>query len=127
MKIKKLLLLVLVLSACGNKNDIPKGILKPEKMQLVLFDVIRAENFVFDYVTKDSSKKAEAELVKLQQKVFAIHKISRSDFYTSYDFYKAHPGIMEPMLDSLINSTTRNKYQRTMGRPSTVKDSSKVE
>lgn len=125
MRLKKIFVFVIVLASCGSKNDIPKGVLKPEKMQLVLFDMIRADNFVFDYVTKDSSKKTEVELAKLQQKVFSIHKISRADYYKSYEFYKVHPNIMEPMLDSLINSTTRNKYQRTMGRPAAIKDSSK--
>ena len=125
MRLKKIFVFVIVLASCGSKNDIPKGVLKPEKMQLVLFDMIRADNFVFDYVTKDSSKKTEVELAKLQQKVFEIYKISRADYYKSFEFYKAHPNIMEPMLDSLINSTTRNKYQRTMGRPAAIKDSSK--
>ncbi len=125
MRLKKLLVFVVLLASCSSKNDIPKGVLKPEKMQLVLFDMIRADNFAFDYITKDTSKKPEAELAKLQQKVFAIHKISRTDFYKSYEFYKAHPNIMEPMLDSMINSTTRNKYQRTMGRPAAIKDSLK--
>lgn len=126
MRLKKVFVFVMLLASCGSKNDIPKGVMKPEKMQLVLFDMIRADNFAFDFITKDSSKKPEAELVKLQQKVFAIHKISRDDFYKSYEFYKAHPNIMEPMLDSMINSTNRNKYQRTMGRPAAIKDSSKV-
>jgi len=125
MRLKKIFAFVIILASCGSKNDIPKGVLKPEKMQLVLFDMIRADNFVFDYVTKDSSKKTEIELEKLQQKVFVIYKISRADYYKSYEFYKAHPNIMEPMLDSLINSTTRNKYQRTIGRPAAIKDSSK--
>ncbi len=125
MRLKKIFVFVIVLASCGSKNDIPKGVLKPEKMQLVLFDMIRADNFVFDYVTKDSSKKTEVELAKLQQKVFEIYKISRADYYKSFEFYKAHPNIMEPMLDSLINSTTRNKYQRTMGRPAAIKDSTK--
>jgi hypothetical protein len=105
----------------------PKGVLKPVKMQAVLFDIIRADNFVFQYVTKDSSKKPEAELAKLQQQIFAVHKISRADYYKSYEYYKAHPDIMEPMLDSLINITTRDKYKNTMGRSKPLKDSLKVE
>lgn len=126
MNVKKMLLFTaVILFSCGSKNDIPDGIIKPVKMQTVLFDVIRADNFVFQYITKDSSKKPETELAKLQQQIFAVHKISRADFYKSYEFYKAHPDLMEPMLDSMINITTRNKYQKTMGRPKQPADSLK--
>jgi len=127
MSVKKLFLFaVVILLSCESKNDIPKGIMKPAKMQLVLFDIIRADNFVFDYVKKDSSKKPEAALAILQQKIFAEHKISRDDFYNSYEFYQKHPDIMEPMLDSLINITTRFKYQRTKGLPKLSKDFLKI-
>jgi hypothetical protein len=128
MSVKKMLLAAtVILFSCRSKNNIPDGVIKPAKMQVVLFDVIRADNFVFQYVTKDSSKKPEAELAKLQQQIFAVHKISRADYYKSYEFYKAHPDIMQPMLDSLINITTRNKYKNTMGHTTPLKDSLKVE
>jgi Domain of unknown function (DUF4296) len=49
----------------------------------------------------------------LQQKIFAVHKISKEEFYKSYEFYKTHPNIMQPMLDSLISKATREKYVDT--------------
>jgi hypothetical protein len=52
----------------------------------------------------------------LLQQVFAVHKVSKETFYESYDFYKAHPALMQPMLDSLINKITRDKYINTQSR-----------
>jgi hypothetical protein len=127
MKMKKwLVVLSVFLFSCGNKNEIPSGILKPAKMQLVLWDVLRADNFVFEFVTRDTSKKLQTELAKLQQQIFAVHKISKEEFYKSFDFYKSHPDIMQPVLDSIINIATRNKYQNTRGKFNSLKDSSKV-
>lgn len=107
------------LFSCGNKNAVPSGILKPAKMQAVLWDVLRADVFTNDFIKKDSTKKPEQELAKLQQQIFAIHKVSKEEFYKSYEYYKMHPEIMQPMLDSMINKRTRDKYAETKGKPST--------
>ncbi|GAB2835291.1 DUF4296 domain-containing protein [Ferruginibacter profundus] len=117
MTLKNIVLLsVLFLSSCGNKNEIPKGILKPAKMQTVLWDVLRADAFTFNFITRDSSKKPEAENVKLQQQIFTVHKVSRDEFYKSYEFYKTHPELMQTILDSMINKATRDKFIDTRGK-----------
>jgi Domain of unknown function (DUF4296) len=107
------LICIVFLFSCGDKNDIPSGIIKPVKMQKVLFDVLRAEAFVFDFVKKDSAKNLEAESAKLQQQIFAVHKITKEEFYKSYNFYKTHPDLMQPLLDSMISTATRDKYMKT--------------
>lgn len=124
--LKRIFLIALVfLLSCGDKNTVPKGILKPAKMQLVLWDMLRADNFVFEFVSRDSAKKPEEELAKLQRQIFAVHKISKEEFYKSYDFYKSHPDIMQPMLDSMINIKTRKKYEETRGKTKALLDSVK--
>jgi hypothetical protein len=111
---------IVFLFSCGDKNDLPSGIIKPAKMQRVLFDVLRADAFVFEFVKKDSTKNQEAESVQLQQQIFTVHKVSREEFYKSYDFYKAHPDLMQPLLDSMINKANRDKYVNTrLGNSST--------
>ncbi len=118
MTVKRIALIsAFFLFSCGNKNPIPSGILKPAKMQAVLWDVLRADVFTFDFVQKDSTKKPEQELVKLQQQIFAIHKISKDEFYKSYEYYKEHPEIMQPVLDSMINKKTRDKFIETKAKP----------
>ena len=64
--INKLLLFlvagVLVAGSCGKKNKIPADILPPEKMEIVLRDMMRADQFLSDFVlNRDTSKKKEPE------------------------------------------------------------------
>jgi len=113
---KMVLATVVFLLSCNNKNTIPKEILKPDKMQAVLWDVLRVDAFTFDFIKRDTTKKPEAENVRLLQKVFTTHKVSKEEFYKSYDFYKEHPALMQPILDSLINKATRDKYINTKGK-----------
>jgi len=104
------------LFSCGDKQAVPRGILKPAIMQKVMWDVLRADAFTFDFIKRDSSKRPEAENVKLQQQIFAIHKVSKEEFYKSYNFYKRHPDLMQPLLDSMINKATRDKMINTRAK-----------
>ena len=104
-----LLFVLVIINSCGNNGKTPSGILKPEKMQAVLWDVIKAEAFTNDFIKKDSSKNAAAENLKLQQQIFAIHQVSKNDFYKSYDYYKTNTPVFRVMLDSMIVQAGRNK------------------
>ncbi len=121
MKIFFATLFTVTFISCNSKNDIPSGILKPAKMQLVLWDVLEADAFVNNFVSKDSSKVLAIESVKLQKDIFTIHKITKDEFFNSYNFYKANPSLIQPLLDSLINKATREKYSITKGFRDTLK------
>jgi hypothetical protein len=100
-----------LLTSCVNKSDPPPGILKPEKMQAVLWDVIRADAFTSEFIKKDSAKNAVAENLKLQQQIFAIHKITKTEFYSSYDYYKKSTSVFKAMLDSMIAKSERSNFK----------------
>jgi hypothetical protein len=117
MKISILFICLALLSSCGNKDKLPSGVLKPEKMQAVLWDVIKADVFTTDFIKKDTSKNATAENLKLQQQIFAIHKITRADFYTSYDYYKTNTAVFKKVIDSMIAVAERNKNDTTKKHP----------
>ncbi len=124
MRLKKIVFIAaLFLFSCGNENEIPKGILKPAKMQIVLWDILREDAFTNDFIKKDSAKKPEAESVKLQQRIFAMHKVTKEEFYDSYKFYLNHTELLQPLLDSMIAKAEKNKYSDTKGKPTTLPDS----
>ena len=102
-----------LVGSCTNKDKMPDGILKPEKMQAVLWDVIKADVFTTDFIKKDTAKNAAAENLKLQQQIFAIHKISKTDFDNSYDYYKSNTEVFKKIVDSMIARAERNKYTNT--------------
>ncbi len=109
MKIIILFIGLALMNSCGNKDQLPAGVLKPEKMQAVLWDVIKADVFTTDFIKKDSSKNATAENLKLQQQIFAIHKITKADFYTSYDYYKTNTVEFKKIIDSMVTQAERKK------------------
>ena len=102
-----------LIGSCSNKEKIPDGILKPEKMNAVLWDVIKADVFTAEFIKKDSTKNAAAENLKLQQQIFAIHKISKADFYNSYDYYKSNTVVFKKIVDSMIAQAERKKIFNT--------------
>ncbi len=103
------LALSLILISCGNKNSIPIGILKPDKMRGVLWDIIRADAVTTQQLRTNISIIATEENVKLQKQIFAIHEITKEDFYKSFDYYRSHPSLMKVLLDSVVNKANRER------------------
>ena len=110
---------------CTNSNGGKfSGLLSKSEMQAVLWDVIGADVFTDQFVKKDSSKNASLENMKLQNKIFAIHKVSKENFYKSYDYYMLHPEDMKIILDSMTASAERdrskmlqNQYNKNPSNP----------
>lgn len=98
-----------LLMSCGNNDQLPAVILKPEKMQAVLWDVIKANAFTTEFIKKDSAKDDVEENLKLQMQIFAMHKVTKADFYSSYSYYKSHTPLFLKMLDSMVTQAERNK------------------
>lgn len=94
--------LIVLLAACGNKNRIPSGVLQPRQMEAVLWDLMRADQFLADYVfSKDTSKKQDQESIRMYTQIFRTHNISKETFQKSFEFYQHHPALMNPILDSI--------------------------
>ena len=92
---------------CKNKEMIPENVLPPPKMQAVLWDMMRADQFLSDYIlNKDTSLKKETESIKLYQQVLAINHVSKEKFQTSFAFYQSHPSFLKTIMDSIANTTT---------------------
>lgn len=116
-----LLLLVFTLVCCSSKNDVPRGIIPPDKMQLIIFDLLKADEFVNSFVIKDTSLNRNAEVMKLYQQVFTVHQVERDEFYKSYQYYQAHPDKSKMLIDSLTARQTR--LQNPPPTPTLKKDS----
>ena len=110
------LLLLLVLVSCTGRKRIPKGVLPPDKMEKVLYDVLLAEGYAESYLYADSSMTKEAWMNKEMDKVLAIHKVSQETFMKSYDFYKDRPDMLKVIADTMNAKSQRNRekvYDRT--------------
>lgn len=108
--------------ACADKDKLPKGVLPKQQMREVMWDMIRAGEFLNGFVfNKDSSLNKIAESEKWYEKIYQLHKISKAEFEKSYAYYNGRPALMKEILDSLAK---RQVYVKPVVRDSTaVKDS----
>jgi hypothetical protein len=91
-----------LMQACSKKDKLPQGVLPKEKMREIMWDMIRAGEFLQSYVLpKDSTINKAAEHQKWYNKIYEIHKTNKAAFEKSYTYYKAHPLLMKEMLDTL--------------------------
>jgi hypothetical protein len=87
--------------SCGD-NALPRGVLPKEKMEVVLWDMIQADQYYREYALRDSVKRNVNQVrYELYEKVFQMHKIGRATFDKSYAYYASHPKLMEEVFDSL--------------------------
>lgn len=94
--------LLIFTAGCGKKDKIPGDVLPQKKMQAVLWDMMRVDQFLADYVlNKDSSKNKTTESLLYYKQVFAIHKISKEEFQHSFAYYKTHPVLLKTIMDSI--------------------------
>ena len=78
-------------------------------MQELLWDYLRADVYTTDYIATDSTKNAAAESIALQKYVFKKHKVTKEQFYTSYQYYLKHPALMVNILDSMLAIQNRKE------------------
>ena len=98
---------LLIIAGCKNKNRIPADILPQKKMQAILWDMMRADQFLSDFVlNKDTGLDKRTESIKLYSRVFALHHTSMEEYERSFSFYKTHPALLKVIMDSL--STEKN-------------------
>ncbi len=115
-------LLIFILTAffsCAGKNDLPSDIIAPKKMQEVFWDYIMADVYATEFLKKDSNINVTIENIKLQEKIFKLHKTTREDFYRSYTWYSNHKELMTIMIDSMIKGKQReiNKVKPVVLKP----------
>lgn len=116
-----------LMQACSNKDALPEGVLPKPKMREIMWDMIRAGEFLQSYVLyKDSTIDKVAEHQKWYDKIYEIHKTNKAAFEKSYTYYKAHPLLMKEMLDTLArrNVTRPGVFNRPAKDSSVVKKDS---
>lgn len=107
--------------SCSGKNKVPAGILPQQEMGAVLWDLIRADEYIINFILKDSFHKKKHESIKLYEQVFKIHDINKDEFQKSLTFYKNHPGLLQSLLDTLESRKKREAEKTTSSYMDTLK------
>jgi hypothetical protein len=99
-KLHWLILYLVFIVACSEQR--PADVLPEDKMREVMWDMIKAGEFLDGYVFgRDSIKNKAALATDWNNKVYELHRITKDQFDKSYTYYKGHPALMKGILDSL--------------------------
>jgi hypothetical protein len=102
-------LAALLMCGCDGNGNMPNNVLKPDKMQDVMWDIVRADVFASEFIKADSSKDLLKENLQLQKKIFELNKTSREQYYTSFEYYKSKPELMRQLLDTMVARVNRGR------------------
>ena len=100
--------LLVIIAGCSS-SPVPRGILPPETMQHVMYDLIRIVEFINGFVVKDSLVNIKKKRSELYEQAFRVNKTNRKQFYSSYKYYQQHPDIQKGLYDSLYENINRKK------------------
>ena len=106
--------------SCVEKDKLPANVLSKNKMQSVLWDLLRADEFVVNNSTKDSALNIRDKSIELYDQVFRIHNITRDEFQKSLDYYQTRPDLLKVILDSISNQG-RLVVESQYNRPDSIK------
>ena len=70
-------------------------------MRKIMWDLIRADAYVTNFIMKDSAKNQKEESVALYEKIFDIHSTTKEAFQKSLTFYQGRPDLFKAISDSL--------------------------
>ena len=101
MKFAPFIILVILLFGCIKDNKIPKDVIPQNQMSKIMWDLMRADAYVVDFVMKDSTCDKKAESASLYEKIFDIHSTTRETFKKSLAFYQSRPDLFKAISDSL--------------------------
>src|SRR5688572_27577980 len=90
-----LFLSIVFIIFCTKRTNIPSGIIKPQEMQNIFWDMIRGDILAQEIIKNDSTKNLKTESFAITEKIFSIHKIGRAKFEESIAFYEKHPGLVK--------------------------------
>ncbi|RZJ81160.1 MAG: DUF4296 domain-containing protein [Flavobacterium sp.] len=88
--------MITLLYAC--KPGIPKDVLQPDKMRLVLLDVHLVDGYITGFTNQDSSKKVAATFYKAIYKKFGTDS---AQYNRSLDYYYTKPALFKQIYDSV--------------------------
>ena len=100
---KFFLFIILIISnfACIRDNKVPKDVIPQNQMRKIMWDLMRADAYVTDFIVKDSIRDKKAESAKLYEKIFEIHATTQETFKKSLAFYQSRPDLFKVVSDSL--------------------------
>ena len=104
---------------CSDKEKKDNSILSEKQVSEIMWDLMLADQYVQDFVIKDSSKNKKDESVKLYEEIFLLHHTTHEQFEKSRKYYESDPVHFRPIIDSLAKKQNPVKPNMPAIRPDT--------
>lgn len=101
-------LLTALLVACTD-SPVPSGIIPPQKMETIIWQLMQSDEYANSRITRDSIKISSTEKMRLYNKVFDLNGTSLEAFKKIYKYYMEHPGITRLVFDSIAARAGRQR------------------
>jgi len=89
----------------------PKNVLPVSTMKVVMFDMLKADEWYARKLAGDTLMLRIKDDIPLYEQVFAIHKLTKKEFFDSYHYYEAHPIAYKELIDSLETYANKQKLK----------------
>jgi hypothetical protein len=109
-KSTSLLFLVICLLALACTSS-PKNVLPVNTMKVVMFDMLKADDWYARIIVGDTLMQKVKEDIPLYEQVFAVHKLTKKQFFDSYHYYESHPVAYKELVDSLESYANNQKLK----------------
>jgi len=110
--IKSSSILVIIVSflalACSST---PNNVLPVNTMKVVMFDMLKADDWYARIIVGDTLMQRVKEDIPLYEQVFAVHKLTKKQFFESYHYYESHPVAYKELIDSLESYGNNQKLK----------------
>lgn len=105
-KMRKLIYIIAILTivSCSGKEELPKGIIPPEKMALILSDIYLAEHKAANISLKPDSSKVVFRHYEL--KILEDYNTNDSVYKESFRYYLEFPEKLEAVYDIVIDTVS---------------------
>ncbi|RUA35586.1 MAG: hypothetical protein DSY77_02375 [Bacteroidetes bacterium] len=106
---------ILIIVSCSGKEELPKGVIPPEKMAVILSDIYVAEYKATQIGLKNDS--AKQVLRHYELKIFEDHETNDSIYKESFKYYLEHPDQLEAIYDIVIDTVSlRNQVNNAKNK-----------
>ena len=97
---KTLFLLCFFALACSG-TSVPGDVLPPQKMEEVLYDMIRADEMADHLKLSDSTWQPFSRRTALYDTVFQVHRVKKEEFRKSLSFYQSRPDLLKEVIEGM--------------------------
>ena len=106
-------------AGCSRGKTIPKGIIAQNEMRKIMWDLMRADAYVADFIMKDSTRKQnqKSESAILYEQIFNIHSTTQEAFIKSRNFYESRPDLLKVITDSLRSDERKVQQSQINKKP----------